>query len=69
MAEQDDYVIGRKEMNRIREAFKRAEAAARSSSARRERRVEDILPGDIPTFMELRARMRPFWDLAMRASR
>jgi len=59
MPERDDYVIGRKEMNRIREAFKRAEAAARSSSARRERRVEDILHGDIPTFMELPVARKP----------
>lgn len=41
------------EIERIRGAFQRAEEASRSSGARRERRVEDILRDDVPTFMEL----------------
>lgn len=37
----------------IRAAFERAGALAAAGSARRDRRVEDILVGDTPTFMEL----------------
>ena len=47
------------ELARIREAILRAEEAANGSGARRERRVEDILRDDIPTFMELPLATKP----------
>lgn len=53
MPEKGNLTIGQDEMNRIRAAFERAEARAASGPARRERRMEDIFHGDVPTFMEL----------------
>jgi arginase family enzyme len=46
-------VIGDSEMDRIRRAFALAEKRSKTELARRERRTEDILYGDVPTFMEL----------------
>jgi agmatinase len=43
----------------IRAAFERAAARAATGSARRDRRVEDILAGDTPTFMELPLALGP----------
>lgn len=43
----------RSEGERIRRALARAAERAATGSARRDRRVEDILEGDTPTFMEL----------------
>lgn len=40
-------------VSQIRAAFERAADAAELSGARRERRLEDIYYGDVPTFMEL----------------
>ncbi len=53
MTEEWNSTIGKDEMERIRNAFKRAEARAESGPARRERPMEDIFHRDIPTFMEL----------------
>src|SRR2546428_13304555 len=53
MSQPDEPVIGRQEMARIAEGFARAAELAGRSAARRERRVEDLLQGDVPTFIEL----------------
>ena len=47
------FVIGEQEMARIKTAFAKAAERASASAARRERKLEDILHGDVPTFMEL----------------
>lgn len=46
-------VIGNEGMACIRGAFEKAALLSEGSLTRRERRTEDILRGDIPTFMEL----------------
>ena len=52
-------VIGEEEMRRIERGFARAAELSAGGAARRERRVEDILYGDVPTFMELPLARRP----------
>jgi arginase family enzyme len=59
MTEKAKPAIGSDEMERIRSAFKRAEERAAAGPARRERRMEDIYHGDVPTFMELPLAKRP----------
>ena len=54
-----DPGIGQEEMARIESAFEEAAKLAAASAARRERKVEDILHGDVPTFMELPAAHKP----------
>ncbi|MEM7345262.1 MAG: agmatinase family protein [Chloroflexota bacterium] len=54
-----DPIIGQDEMARIEAAFESAAKLAATSAARRERKVEDILHGDIPTFMELPVARKP----------
>ncbi len=54
-----EYVIGNEEMENIRAAFAKASELAKASAARRERKVEDILHGNIPTFMELPVARQP----------
>jgi arginase family enzyme len=46
-------------VEQFREAFKKAELAGQGSRARRDRRVQDILHGDVPTFMELPLASKP----------
>jgi len=48
-----------KDVERVRSAFARAAQRAATGSARRDRRVEDILEGDTPTFMELPLAAKP----------
>ncbi len=55
----EDSLIGRQEMQRIRAAFEEAARLAENSPARRERKVEDILHDDVPTFMELPLAQKP----------
>jgi arginase family enzyme len=52
VSDHEESVIGREAMSRIAGGFDRAAELAHQSSARRERRVEDLLAGDVPTFME-----------------
>ncbi len=54
-----DPVIGQDELTRIQSAFEEAAKLAATSAARRERKVEDILYGDVPTFMELPIAHKP----------
>jgi len=54
-----DPVIGQDEMARIRSVFEEVAKLAATSAARRERKVEDILHSDVPTFMELPAARKP----------
>ena len=51
--------VGHDEMRRIAEGFSRATQLTSDCAARRERRVEDILYGDVPTFMELPLAQKP----------
>jgi arginase family enzyme len=53
MSVNSEYVIGQEEMDRIQQVFAQAAEITQKSAARRERKVEDILHGDVPTFMEL----------------
>jgi arginase family enzyme len=52
-------VVGDDEMRRIVAGFSRAAELTAGRAARRERRVEDILYGDVPTFMELPLAQKP----------
>jgi len=45
--------------NKANAAFQRAGELAKNGSARRERKLEDILYGDVPTFMELPLARKP----------
>jgi arginase family enzyme len=53
MTEDRRHILDGNEMKRIRAAFERAAERAAAGSARRERMMEDIYYGDVPTFMEL----------------
>ena len=49
----EDPVIGRQAYDNIQRAFQEAADSAQKGRARRERKVEDLYYGDVPTFMEL----------------
>jgi hypothetical protein len=51
--------IGKDEVESIKAAFQRAAARAAEGPARRERSIEDIYHGDVPTFMELPLARKP----------
>jgi agmatinase len=59
MSGHDRPILGEEEMNRIRSAFHRAAKRAADGPARRDRMMEDIYYGDVPTFMELPLARRP----------
>lgn len=53
MTSKDEYAIGAEEVERIRAVMERTAEEKRSGAARKERTRQDILYGDVPTFMEL----------------
>jgi agmatinase len=59
MSDEKQYVIGKGEMDQINTAFKKAAGKTVTDLARRERRMEDIYYGDVPTFMELPLARKP----------
>ena len=59
MKGKEGYPIGAEEMARIRAIFERTAAEQRSGQARKERARQDILYGDVPTFMELPLARKP----------
>ena len=59
MKSRDEHAIGAEEMERIRAVFEQTAEEQRSGAARKERARQDILYGDVPTFMELPLARRP----------
>jgi agmatinase len=55
----DRHILPEEEMNRIRTAFEQAAKRAADGPARRDRIMEDIYYGDVPTFMELPLASKP----------
>jgi agmatinase len=59
MVSQKRHILAEGEMNRIRSVFAHAAERTAGGSARRERMMESIYHGDVPTFMELPLASRP----------
>jgi agmatinase len=59
MVSQKRHILAEGEMNRIRSVFEHAAERTAGGSARRERMMESIYHGDVPTFMELPLASRP----------